>query len=49
MHVNGCEHCLVTFAQNLAFDGRDDAYNGKTYGQHMCMVCGEARFLCESA
>jgi hypothetical protein len=47
MHVNGCEECLH-FAQYVDHDGKGDHehYDGKTYGQHACMVCGDARFLC---
>lgn len=45
-HVNGCKNCL-TFARFLPHDGCDEEpYDGRTYGQHRCMVCGEARFLC---
>ena len=42
MHVNGCENCL-SFAHFLPHDGH---YDAKTYGQHTCMMCGEAHFLC---
>lgn len=48
MHVNGCENCHVKFAQYLSHDGKgeDTPYDGKTYGQYTCMLCGDARFSC---
>lgn len=47
MHVNGCEECLQ-FAQHVSYDGKGSlvSYDGKTYGQHTCMLCKESRFLC---
>jgi hypothetical protein len=50
MQVNGCENCLK-FAQFLSEDGKgfigfSDAPYDKTYGQHTCMKCGDAHFLC---
>lgn len=48
MHVNSCENCEIKFAQFVSHDGKGQnaPYDGKTYGQHTCMLCGEARFLC---
>jgi len=45
MHVNGCEECLH-FARHVSYDGIGYAYEGKTYGRHTCMLCGESLFLC---
>jgi hypothetical protein len=47
MHVNVCENCGVKFAQFVSHDGKGNAApsDGRKYGQHTCMLCGEARFL----
>lgn len=45
MHINGCEDCHLTFAQYLPHHLKD-SYDGKTYGRHICMLCGKDRFLC---
>lgn len=48
MHVKCCDTCL-TFAQYVPYDGRGgEPCDDKTYGQHSCDLCGDARFLCRN-